>query len=71
MKRPRPARAAFSSFQACFLEAMPRTPPRDVTVAPTGAALPPVFTALPELAGNLPSQVRFDSADIVLYYCFT
>ncbi|WP_432380105.1 flagellar filament capping protein FliD [Duganella sp. P38] len=24
-----------------------------------------------ELAGNLPSQVPFDSADIVLYYCFT
>jgi flagellar hook-associated protein 2 len=26
---------------------------------------------LRELAGNLPSQVWFDSADIVLYYCFT
>nr|WP_202412925.1 flagellar filament capping protein FliD [Duganella lactea] len=30
----------------------------------------PVFSALGELAGNRPSQVRFDSADIDLYYCF-
>jgi hypothetical protein len=31
----------------------------------------PVFSAFSEQAGIPPSQVRFDSADIVLYYCFT
>jgi hypothetical protein len=31
----------------------------------------PVFSAFSEQAGISLSQVRFDSADIVLYYCFT
>jgi hypothetical protein len=31
----------------------------------------PAFTACAKQAGISPSQVRFDFADISLYYCFT
>jgi hypothetical protein len=71
MKRPRRARAAFSSFQACFFEAMTSISPRADMVGARRRGSATCFSALPEQAGNLPSQVRFDSADIVLYYCFT